>query len=202
MNAVDFARHRVLVCLFIDALEREGRWVDRARLHSEYATDVDERLFTSVVEGLRARGWATVYYDGPNDGVVTTVAMLDAFAHADALAEILRSLDARVFEADWQTRHIRTDAAGDVDLLIPRPAGWTVTLIARERPADPSPVATGAQIAGRDIYHFHGTVEGGGVHHGGGSESLWTRWGTIFGGASVVLAVIAIGAAWYFWRHA
>ena len=54
----------------LEALGREGRWIDRARPQAEYDTDVDARLRTSIAEGWKGRAWVAVYYDGPIDGAI------------------------------------------------------------------------------------------------------------------------------------
>jgi hypothetical protein len=80
--------------------------------------------------------------------------------------------------------------------VLRRPLAWIEDL-------QPDPAPASSQIAGRDINQFFGPVHGHGVNQpvAGEGESWWSRWGTIFGGLSAILAVAAIIAAWYFWRY-
>ncbi len=199
MNSLELTEHRILVSMFIDAHRPERRYVTRQDFLTDYHTEADTRLFNSIAMDLRKQGLAKVV---PDRG--TYAIRLHGDAYKAALSRILDTLKADTFEVDWQTKRILTDAdESDHDSLIPCESGWMLLTCERKTSGSAIPTPASSQIAGRDINQFFGPVYGNGVNQpiAGEGESWWSRWGTIFGGLSAILAVAAIIAAWYFWRY-
>jgi hypothetical protein len=184
MNAVEAAEHRLLVSVFIDAHRPDRRWLSRQDLQTEYHTDLDTRLFNSIVVDLRRD---SILKTAPVNG--TYAARLHGDAYKRALATILRTLDADTFEVDWQTKRIVTDAeVADKDKLIPRANGWMLLPI--NKTAKPvtheavgcdatSPIA--APIARSES--------------SSGREGPWTKWGVIIAGLGLLVAVVGTAVA-------
>lgn len=173
----------------------------RQDFQSDYHTDIDHRLFNSIVADLRKRSIIKAVPQG-----ATYAIRLHSDSYKVALGKILDALNADTFEVDWATKHILTDAEEqDQDGLIPFPDQWMLLTCDKKAKPAPSPHTrpSATQVAARDINHFYGAVHGGGIHNvpEGDGNGRWTRWGTIFGGISAVLAVAAIAAAWFFWRY-
>ncbi|UYY77749.1 hypothetical protein [Sphingomonas sp. R1] len=199
MNKVELAEHLLLVSMFIDSHRPDRRYMSRQDFEVDYNTSVDTRLFNSIVADLREQGLVKA---SPNAG--SYFVRLHSNAYKIALQRILTSLDADVFEIDWETKRIVTDAEEWAqETLIPGLKLWVLLSREKIKSGGSVPIAQSSQVAGRDINHFYGAVAGPGVINktGDSKESWWTRWSTVFGGLSALLAILAILATWYFWRY-
>jgi hypothetical protein len=202
VNSLELVEHRLLVSMLVDAHRPDRRYMTRQDLQSDYHTDVDTRLFNSIVADLRKQG---IVKATPQGG--TYAVRLHSDAYKVALARILATLKADVFDVDWQTKRIITDAEEqDHDGLVPCLENWMLLTCdkkaasASTTPAPATPSLT--QTAARDVNNFYGSIHGHGVSNRveKGGDGWWTRWGTIFGGVSALLAIGALVAAWFFWR--
>jgi hypothetical protein len=173
-------------------------------LLADYSTNVDIKLFNSIVSEFREENIVKV-----NSSEGTYAVRLRADAYANVLGRILTAVDADTFDVDWQTKRIMTDARkrGFEDVVACQNQWMLLTVeskgddIPNRASAETPDLST--QIAGRDINHFYGSVHGNGIENSTSDarENWWARWGTIFGGIGVAVAVLAIAASWYFWRY-
>jgi len=198
MNQLDVARNKLLIALFVDSHRPERRHLSREQLQTEYFLKLDTRLFNSLAKELRDGGLIKTYPDR-----ATYLVRLRSDAHAAALSRILAAIDAESFSVNWQGQRIGTDAESELskELLMAIPDGWLLMTYAKAKPtmAAASTPALAQQIsAARDVI-----VIGGNVHDStiAGSErdnsTGWTKWGTIFGGLGLLVAIAAIISEFY-----
>ena len=196
MNGLERTQHRVLVGMFIDIHRPERRYMTRQDFQSDYYTQVDTRLFNSLASNLRKEGVVKAI---PQGG--TFAIRLHSDAYATVLGRILEALSASTFEVDWQNKRIITDGGEqNTDGLIPCPNHWMLLTCEKKDGLVPMIDVGPAtkQAAGRDINNFYGTVHGGAIHNDveTSANDWWTRWGTIFGGASVIVTMGVLLAEW------
>lgn len=179
MNRLELTEHRILVALFIDSHRPERRYMTRDNVHTDYHTDVEMRLFNSIVTDLRKRSIAKAT---PQGG--TYAVRLHSDGYKEALATILRSLDADTFDVDWQTKRIITDTEGDdLSALIPCPNGWMVMQ------ADRLGKLASAPIVREDDHNVVAPT----VFSTSASnriEGPWTKWGVIIAVVGVLVTIL------------
>ncbi|MFX4087508.1 hypothetical protein ACKU27_20680 [Sphingobium yanoikuyae] len=193
LNDVELAQHRMLVALFIDATGHEDRWIDRARLKSEYNVDLSERLFTSIAHGFKRSGWVELSEE-MNDGKLEIAVFVRSTAYARVQNEILDTLGAKSFDVNYEYGRITTDARPEEQgKMIPCRQGWLIMTIDREESARPSvptiqtdPLGD-ANYAARDIYHVTGTVN----NNTSPSDTKWTeRWPVYIAALAFILTAL------------
>lgn len=172
MNAVEVAEHRLLVCMFIDAHRPERRYMSREVFRSEYHTDLDTRLFNSIITDLRTRELVKAT---PTLG--SWAVRLHHTAYGAALTVILRNIEADTFEVDWGTKRIVTDSpVQNKDELFPCANGWMLLTVQKKGVVTPAPVAP-VQAP---------------VPAVSSSEGPWTKIGVIVAVLSLIAAVVGI----------
>jgi hypothetical protein len=177
MNTVVRTELRVLVSLFVASHNPEGGWLSRDLLAKDYATDLDPRMFKSIIWELHRR--RLVELDVIDDQLM---ACLKDEAYADALKTVLEILEADEFKVDWKRERILTDAKGDKDALLGVPEGWMVlTLEPKKSPTPPPvkvPIPAGVLIPSQAVSMPKP------------SEGPWTKAGVVVGVIAIVVSVI------------
>ena len=184
MNSVQQTEIRVLVALFVISHEPDGGWLSRDRLAKDFASDLDPKLFRSIVSQFERKHLVELAI--VEDSIT---ARLNDAAYVEVLKQILDVLGADEFRVDWKRERVITDAKGDNVAFLGLPVGWLImTLEPKKEPVTAPmvpikmPIPAGIPIPSQAIAAPK-VIEG-----------PWTRAGVIVAVlalfATVVLAVI------------
>ena len=178
MNSLELTEHRMLVAMVIDSHRPDRRYMSRKDF-AEYHVEVEPALFRSIVLDLREQGVAKAV---PTLG--SYAVRLHANGHKEALARILKALDADTFTVDWDTKRIMHDAlADDHDSLVPSPDMWMLMEMDSKRKP---PAVVGEHHAGKNFLAH--AAHAAAVSKS--NEGPWTKVGVIITALSLLAAII------------
>jgi hypothetical protein len=192
----ELAERNVLAALFIDSHRSGDRLLDAEELARLYHIHVSEKWFAAIVAELKAEGMVMTYADKESSSAV----LVDG-GYKAARQRVLEQLGAASFQVDWNKEEILTDA--EYPDRYPLPIGWKWLQYDsdnRKPKASPRPIAE-VQGTAEAIPLSFATLN---------PETIvgmplptppppppprridWTKWGTIFGGVSVLIALAAL----------
>jgi hypothetical protein len=175
----EIAERNVLGALFIDSHRPGDRLLDRDELARFYGVHLTERWFSAIVADLETRRIVMKVEDKESSSAV----LLDSGFKA-ARKQLLGHLGASGFDVNWHREEILTNAKCPTGFPLPVGSKWLIyevnkiegvdgPLAGKMRRAEPSHSGRAPPPPRPD-----------GIH--------WTKWGTIFGGASVVVGLLAV----------